>query len=69
VLRDGYEVVEWGTPYDDLVAGLNAASRFTRCRIAAFHEMTVEKIAKICHVDVERGAGGMESSRVERASW
>jgi mannosyl-3-phosphoglycerate phosphatase len=52
-LRSGYEVVEWGKPYADLIAGLRAASRFTRCRVAAFHEMTAEKVASVCGLAVE----------------
>lgn len=52
-LRDGHEVVEWGKPYEDLIAGLEAASRFTRCRVAAFHEMTPEKVARICGLPIE----------------
>lgn len=52
-LRDGYEAVEWGRPYADLVAALQAASRLTRCRVAAFHEMTAKTVAGMCGIPVE----------------
>lgn len=51
-LRNGYEVVEWGKPYADLIAGLQAAARFTRCRVEAFHEMTAEKVASVCGLPI-----------------
>jgi mannosyl-3-phosphoglycerate phosphatase len=52
-VRDGYDVIEWGRPYADLVAGLQAASRFTRCRVAAFHAMSAEKVARVCGLPIE----------------
>ncbi len=52
--RDGYEVVEWGTPYEDLIAGLEAASRTSGCRLVGFHQMTAEEIASACDLSVEQ---------------
>jgi mannosyl-3-phosphoglycerate phosphatase len=52
-LREGYELVEWGKPYGELTAALQAASRYTRCRVAGFHEMTAEKVARICRLPID----------------
>ncbi len=44
-LRDGYEVVEFGTPYPELVNTLAAASRDSGCNVLGFHAMTLAEIA------------------------
>jgi mannosyl-3-phosphoglycerate phosphatase len=46
--RGGYEVLEWGTPYEQLVAGLQRAAQKSQCRVRGFHEMTMEEVAAAC---------------------
>lgn len=52
--RGGYEVIEWGTPYGELVASLETASRLSRCRVRGFHEMTVEEVRRLCEMPLEQ---------------
>jgi len=47
VMRDGYEVLEWGTPYAQLVAGLREVSNEECCPVTGFHDMTIEEVAGI----------------------
>jgi mannosyl-3-phosphoglycerate phosphatase len=51
---NGYDVIEWGKPYAELVAGLEAAARASRCRITAFHNMTVEEVAAATNLPLEQ---------------
>ena len=46
--------LEWGTPYQELVADLQAASRASRCRVRGFHEMTPEEVAGLCELPLEQ---------------
>src|SRR5208283_234983 len=43
--REGWDVVEWGTPYPDLVDALKRAADKSRCRVRGFFQMTAEQIA------------------------
>jgi mannosyl-3-phosphoglycerate phosphatase len=43
--RDGYEVIEFGTPYSELVQALDEASRESACEVLGFHQMTVAEIS------------------------
>jgi len=52
--RDAYEVLEWGTPYRELVASLQRASQSSHCRVRGFHEMTVEEVATLCQLPPEQ---------------
>jgi mannosyl-3-phosphoglycerate phosphatase len=52
--RDGYDVVEWGARYEDLVAGLEDASRASGCRSVGFHQMTAEEVAAACDLPIEQ---------------
>ncbi|MGJ5820392.1 HAD-IIB family hydrolase [Paludibaculum fermentans] len=45
-----------GTPYPDLVAALRAASVESGCRVEGFADWSVERIAEICEMPVERAA-------------
>lgn len=54
VRRDGYHVLEWGTPYEQLIADLCGASSASRCPVTAFHELTVEDVAKLCDLPLEQ---------------
>ncbi len=52
-LRDGYDVIEWGKPYAELIAGLRNASHVSGCHVLAFHEMTAEEVAAACELPVQ----------------
>ncbi|MCC7155955.1 MAG: HAD-IIB family hydrolase [Bryobacterales bacterium] len=54
VRRDAYHVLEWGTPYAQLIADLRDASVASRCPITAFHELAVEEVAKLCDLPLEQ---------------
>jgi len=45
VRRGEYEVIEFGSPYADLVEDLRAASVESGCQVLGFNEMTVAEIA------------------------
>jgi mannosyl-3-phosphoglycerate phosphatase len=42
--RDGYDVIELGTPYRELVQSLERASVMSKCRTIGFHQMSVAEI-------------------------
>ena len=54
VSREGYEVLEFGTPYVELVETLAAASRQSGCRVVGFHDMTPVHIAERTHLPVQQ---------------
>ncbi len=43
--RDGYEVVEFGKPYEQVVAHLRSASAESGCQVLGFNDMTVAEIS------------------------
>ena len=45
VAREGYHVIELGDPYPSLVEALRRAAERSRCRVRAFHDMS---LADIC---------------------
>ena len=48
-LPDGnaYQVLEWGTPYAELLNSLQKASQASGCRVRGFHEMAADEVAKL----------------------
>ncbi len=52
--RSGYAVIEFGTPYEDLVETLCLASSESRCRVVGFHEMSVEEVSLRCEISLEQ---------------
>ncbi len=42
--RDGYDVIEFGEPYHEVVQALRSASRETGCETLGFHQMSVAEI-------------------------
>ncbi len=42
--RDGYDVIELGAPYRELVQALERASLVSKCRTLGFHQMSVAEI-------------------------
>ncbi len=51
---DGWDVVEWGTPYLDLVEALKRASDKSRCRVRGFSEMTAQEVAAETKLPLEQ---------------
>jgi mannosyl-3-phosphoglycerate phosphatase len=49
-----FEAVEWGTPYEQLVAHLQTASRVSQCRVRGFHQMTPEEVAELCELPLHQ---------------
>ncbi|MCS6954449.1 MAG: HAD-IIB family hydrolase [Bryobacterales bacterium] len=46
VARDGYEVIEFGAPYADLVVVLERAANHSGVRVRGFHEMSAEEVSE-----------------------
>lgn len=55
-IRGAYRVLEWGTPYRDLVAALKAASARSGCPVRGFSDMTAPEVAEACGFPVEQAA-------------
>ncbi len=51
---DGWDVVEWGTPYLQLVDALKRASDKSRCRVRGFFQMTAEQVAAETKLPLEQ---------------
>ena len=52
-IRSGYDVVEFGTGYPELIDVLRAASTASGVEVSAFHQLTVEQVAQRCGFSVE----------------
>ena len=50
ISRDGYQILEWGTPYDVLTNALETASRASCCRIVGSHQMDAATIGVGCGI-------------------
>jgi mannosyl-3-phosphoglycerate phosphatase len=46
--------MEWGTPYEELVADLQSASQASQCRVRGFHAMTPEEVAGLSDLPLEQ---------------
>jgi len=51
---DGWDRVEWGTPYLRLLAALRGASEKSGCRVRGFHDMTVAEVAAETKLPLEQ---------------
>jgi mannosyl-3-phosphoglycerate phosphatase len=51
---DAYEALEWGTPYEELVADLRGASQASQCRVRGFHEMTPDEVARLSNLPLKQ---------------
>jgi mannosyl-3-phosphoglycerate phosphatase len=51
---ESYQVIEWGTPYEALVADLGTCSERSRCRVWGFHDMTAHEVAAACDFPLEQ---------------
>lgn len=49
-----YEVIEWGTPYENLAADLRKAAQNSGCQVRGFHEMSVDEVASLCELPIEQ---------------
>lgn len=54
VTRDGYEVLEFGTRYQDLVAALKAAAASANCPVTGFADMSVDQVCAATGLSPER---------------
>ena len=54
--RDGYEVIELGAPYEELVAALRAASRESGCQTLGFADMSVGELSRRTLLTAEQAA-------------
>lgn len=54
--RDNYEVLEWGTAYENLVSCLDAASRRSRCPVRGFHDMLESEVSFTCNLPLKQAA-------------
>lgn len=55
-LRDGLELLEWGTPYPALLADLAGASARSACSVRGFHSMTDSDVAALCELPLPMAA-------------
>ncbi len=52
--RDGYEVIEFGSPYKELVEVLREVSAGSRCRVRGFHDMSAEEVGERCGLSLQQ---------------
>ena len=52
--RDGYEVLEWGTPYPLLAAALDESAQSAGCDVEGFHHMDARAVSQICGIPLEQ---------------
>lgn len=52
--REGYAVIELGTPYQELVSALAGAAREAGCRVLGFHDLSVAEICLRSHLPVNQ---------------
>ena len=52
--RGAYEALEWGTPYEELVADLQSAAQASQCRVRGFHAMTPGEVAMLSDLPLEQ---------------
>lgn len=48
--RAGYQAVEFGRPYDDVVAALHRTAQRLRIQVLGFSDMSVEQVARECRL-------------------
>jgi mannosyl-3-phosphoglycerate phosphatase len=54
--RDGYDVIEFGDPYAQLVRVLREASHESRCHVIGFYDMDIEEVSVRCGMSLEQAA-------------
>ncbi len=56
VQRDGYLMLQLGTPYADLVESLRWASEESRCKVRGFSQMSVAEVSERCQMSLQHAA-------------
>jgi mannosyl-3-phosphoglycerate phosphatase len=56
VHRDGYLMLQLGTPYADLVESLRWASEESRCKVRGFSQMSVAEVSELCQMSLHHAA-------------
>jgi mannosyl-3-phosphoglycerate phosphatase len=51
--RDGYAVIEFGSPYIELVETLRAASSESQCRVIGFNDMSIQEVSLRCGLSID----------------
>jgi mannosyl-3-phosphoglycerate phosphatase len=51
-----YHVIEYGAPYEVLIATLSAASRRSGCRVRGFADLSVAELAETCGLSLDEAA-------------
>jgi mannosyl-3-phosphoglycerate phosphatase len=59
--RDGYAVIEFGSPYHEIVHSLRMASLESGCSVRGFHQMSLEEIGARCGMTA--AAAGLAKQR------
>ncbi len=52
--RDAYEVIEFGSPYEELVEVLREVSAVSRCRVRGFHDMSAAEVGERCGLSLQQ---------------
>jgi mannosyl-3-phosphoglycerate phosphatase len=52
--KDGYAVIEFGTPYQELVSSLRTASETSGCRVNGFSGMSAEEVSRRYSLPLEQ---------------
>ena len=50
--RDGYAVIEFGSPYPEIVESLRTAAEESDCLVRGFSQMTVEEVSEMCKMPI-----------------
>ncbi len=51
--REGYDVMQLGTEYLDLVTSLQKATAESDCRVRGFHDMSMSEVSELCGLSPE----------------
>lgn len=51
--RGGYDVLQLGTEYFELVTSLQKASAQSKCRVRGFHQMSTSEVSELCGLSPE----------------
>jgi mannosyl-3-phosphoglycerate phosphatase len=56
IRRDGYLMLQLGTPYAELVEALRSASEESGCRVLGFSQMSVAEVSEHCQMSLPQAA-------------
>jgi mannosyl-3-phosphoglycerate phosphatase family protein len=63
VSRDGYEVLEWGRPYVELISALQAAAASQRYQVKGFSQMSTDEVCRAT------GLSPAQAARAQRREY